>query len=413
MTKSTHPPSAPGPARIAPAKPTGDPEAPPKKSRYARWLALLGFNSLFLSIAVHSLFAVVATYLVVEHFQKKHINFHATEPPSPHNEVEHKVQLANKNKVDSAPPDLKRITSTDLSPITLPDVPTPPQTEDTSPTEMSGVGVDALAGPGGSGGGGGPGGGGDMTLFGSTEGTGLSGYLYDLKQTADKKDTGMNLPQYYQVLGKYLAGGWDESVLEAYYKSKSPLIADRIAISTRLSGEAPKAFNLENEVQPGLWVVHYHGKVSAPQAGDYHFLGFADNVLAVRIAGQIVLDAGWNNLTNDPRLKQPSDFAFPSYVTPAQQQGRDAHLRRGVSFHMDAGQFVDMDVLIGDDGGKCSFFLQVQNEAKTYDGSPAQYPFFQLGGGDAPNFSSDEEFPPFTRTQEPWQASSDSGLANP
>src|SRR5471030_957345 len=95
-----------------------------------RWFAYFGANSLAVSILLHVLFGIGATYLIVEHFQKKHINFHATEPPSQHTEVEHKVELAKRNNVESAPPDLKRVTTTDFSPITLPDVPNTPPTDD-------------------------------------------------------------------------------------------------------------------------------------------------------------------------------------------------------------------------------------------------------------------------------------------
>src|SRR5450755_2607755 len=103
-----------------------------------RWYAYFGANSMAISIFLHLLFGMGATFLVVEHFQKKHINFHATEPPSQHTEVEHKIELAKKNNVESAPPDLKRIVSTEVSPITLPEPPELPNDE-ASPSAMAGV----------------------------------------------------------------------------------------------------------------------------------------------------------------------------------------------------------------------------------------------------------------------------------
>src|SRR5277367_3640145 len=80
------------------------------------WTALLG-GSLWLAILLHVLFVGVATIIVVEHFQKKHINFQSTPPPAPNPDVEHKVELTKRNSVASAPPDLKRIVTTDISPI--------------------------------------------------------------------------------------------------------------------------------------------------------------------------------------------------------------------------------------------------------------------------------------------------------
>jgi hypothetical protein len=109
-----------------------------KKKR--RWFLAFSGNSLLISILLHVLFAVGATYFIVEHFQKKHINFRATAPPGEHTDVEHKIEMAKRNSVASAPPDLKRIVTTAVSSITLPDLPEVPQDDEVMPTAMSGVG---------------------------------------------------------------------------------------------------------------------------------------------------------------------------------------------------------------------------------------------------------------------------------
>jgi hypothetical protein len=374
--------------------------APPDKKW--RWLALFGGGTFWISVLLHVFFGALATYVVVEHFTKKHIDFHATEPPAPHTEVEHKVELAKKNNVESAPPDLKRITTTDISPISLPDVPETPVVSDAAPSPMAGEG-DLGEGMGGGNGTGGNGGG--APEFGLPDGTGLKGYFYDLKQTDDKRPTGMDWPKYYALLANYLDQGWNESLLKPYYKSQEPIFANLIAISTRPSEEAPKAFGLENEVKPGLWVVHYHAKVKAPQSGDYRFVGFGDNVLVVRIKGQVVLDAGFYPVLKNANLRTPLPFTFPSYVRYATKVW-DPHLKVGPAFHLDATETVDMDVLIGDDGGHCSFFLLIEKEGNIYgngDGGFIAYPFFQLDGNNSPTFSSEQEHPPNSGTPEPWQ----------
>ncbi len=124
------------------------------------WLAAFGVNSLVVSVLAHVLFGVGATYLIVEHFQKKHVNFHATEPPAPHTEVEHKVQMTKRNNVESAPPDLKRIVTTAISPVALPDVPVSTADTEMEPSPISGIdGVVGMGEGGGLGGGSGSGGG--------------------------------------------------------------------------------------------------------------------------------------------------------------------------------------------------------------------------------------------------------------
>jgi hypothetical protein len=381
--------------------PSGFTNDRPKKRR---WFAIFGANSLLVSILLHILFAVTATCLIVEHFQKKHINFHATEPPNQHTEVEHKVELSKRNNVESAPPDLKRIVTTDVSAITLPDVPQVSTTDDAAPTAMSGV--DGVMGSGmGSGRGGGSGGGdlGIPSAFGSSNGTGLVGYLYDLKQTSDKTPTNISESSYYETLSGYLATGWDDSILEKYYKVKDPLYSSCFAVTTRLSEEAPRAFHVENEVGPGLWVIHYHGNVMAPESGDYRFLGFADNILVVKIGDTTVLDGGWSPLSKKTSSQEKLPFIFPSYHN---NPAGDPHLRIGSAFHLDKDTPVNMDVLIGDDGGSCAFFLLIMKVGNPYekmgDGT-SKVPFFQLDTKAAPTFSGREEYPPYSTIPEPWQ----------
>ena len=245
--------------------------------------------------------------------------------------------------------------------------------------------------------------------FGSFTGSSaqLTGYLIDLKQTGNRQPTGMNEKKYYALLSKYINQGWDDSMLESYYKSKAPIYTNDYAITTRSSGEGPKAFGLEKEVHPGLWVIHYHARVQAPQAGEYRLVGFADNVLMVKIRGETVLDGGWNPLTGKAILHQIFPYALPSYISVASKSrgSHDAHLKIGSMFHLDNADPVDMDVLIGDDGGACSFFLLIEREGNTYQKAPdgtSKYPFFQLGTGPAPILSDKEEHPPYSTMPEPW-----------
>jgi hypothetical protein len=79
---------------------------------------------------------------------------------------------------------------------------------------------------------------------------------------------------------------------------------------------------------------------------------------------------------------------------------------------MDASTPVDMDVLIGDDGGKCAFYLLIEkiggNYQKVDNGNGAQkLPYFQLGVHSAPSFSSGQETPPYSTHTEPWQGVGD------
>jgi hypothetical protein len=388
------------------ASPTPEVAEKPVKKRW--WLALFGGGTFWISVFLHVFFAAVATYVVVEHFTKKHIDFHATEPPAPHTEVEHKVEMAKKNNVDSAPPDLKRITTTDISPISLPDVPETPKVSDATPSPMAGEG-DLGEGMGSGNGTGGNGGG--SPEFGVADGTGLQGYFYDLKQTPGGEPTAKSADFYnkfYDILKDYMKRGWNDAILDHYFKSDAPLYASSFAIPIRPSSDAPKAFQLENKVKPSFWAIHYHGKVMAPESADYQFVGFGDNILVVKIGGEVVLDAGWSPLfPTRANLHKTLPFQWTEqYSKDHRYPATYGLLKSGPKFHMDAMAPVDMDVLIGDDGGVCGFFLMVMKAGNKYetmpDGTP-KAPFFQLNNEGPPDFSSGDVHPPFSPLPEPWQ----------
>jgi len=130
---------------------------PPIKKRWS-WKNLFG-GFLGISILAHLLFISGATYLVVQRIQaKRKLTFQAG-PPSPNpatQQVEHKVQM-QKEQTMSAPQMAKRITTTGLGKVSLPEMPEmPTQTDDVKPMKMSqnlGMGTATmLGGNGGRGG---------------------------------------------------------------------------------------------------------------------------------------------------------------------------------------------------------------------------------------------------------------------
>ena len=212
--------------------------------------------------------------------------------------------MAQKKKSGGAPPQAKRIVSTGLAKVSLPEMPSLPTAVTVAPSMMSGLGGAGFGqgmgfGSGmGSGTGGGNGGGG-MTMFGfrNAGGGGLPGELFDLKQTRGRQPTGVDNKKYGQVVGDFIKGGWQEGHLHAYYKAPQALYAAQFLIPDIDANLAPKAFEVEKEVKPERWVALYKGKVTAPEAGTFHFVGGADDIMFVKFNGKTVLNASWNNPT--------------------------------------------------------------------------------------------------------------------
>jgi hypothetical protein len=221
--------------------------------------------------------------------------------------------------------------------------------------------------------------------FGSSTGTSnqLEGYLYDLKQTADGKPTGMTPEHYHQILAKFVGASWDESILASYYKSPKPLYASQILIPNMDSEEGPKAFGLDKEVQPRMWIIWYKG--SAPASADYRFAGFCDDILLVRIGGRTVLDGSIGTLATQLAVTTP----WPNkWITNPGGGDNYGQLREGILVSLTQGDPTDIDIIIGEEpGGNFNASLFVLRTGKTYPTNTAGeplLPLFQLGAGTSP-----------------------------
>ena len=367
----------------------------PKRKRSA----VFSGNALLVTILLHLFFGLIATYLIVEHFQKKKPTFTSQAPQDTPEEIEHKIQVQKRNSAQSAPQDLKRIVTTSVSDIVLPDPPEVPPPDDAQPTMMSGAGGDGMFGDGHGNGTGGPGTGGGFNIdlpYGAPGKGGLVGTLYDLKQTPDRDPTDIAENAIEQTGGfdrnwatspaslrgievlRDFIRTWEPDVLDRYYKSPQTLSAPQICIPVTASENAPKAFKVEGIVHPRRWIVVYHAKIIPPEAGSYRFVGFGDDFMAVRVGERNVLDASWSGTGEelDPQANSGDDLGIG---------WESQKLKVGKWVQMDAGEAVEMKVLIGEGpGGQSGFLLLVQ---KLVDGQPGPLCLFQLQDTPVPPIS--------------------------
>jgi hypothetical protein len=125
---------------------------------------------LALVIGLHIVAGIGAGYIIVSQFQAKRKLTFSGGPPTTNasqRALEHKVAMGKKRNVMSAPAQAKRITTSGLAKVALPDMPAMPSATDVMPGRMSGMGGFGF-GPGGGGGGGlgEGGGGGNVNFFG-------------------------------------------------------------------------------------------------------------------------------------------------------------------------------------------------------------------------------------------------------
>ena len=376
-----------GNATLIPMIGTTTPVKAPANPRPIRWRQF-GGRFLIISVAVHLLFGAVAAYLVVQTIQaKRKLTFQSGPkgPSAPMRALEHKVQM-KKQQALSAPPQAKRVTTSGLAKVSLPDMPAmPSMTAALSPGAVSGMGAAGLAPgalTGGLGGMGGKGGA-AINFFGArTGGAGLPGTIYDLKQDRARKPTGMTPDRYGTIISQFARGGFNEAVFSPYFRGEKPLYATQIFVPRIDANGGPQAFGLENIIQPKMWCVLYKGRVTAPDSGTYHFVGAGDDVLIVRFDGRLVLDNGTGSFTSwKPQQHYNYDFKHDAWYNA---RGHAVGDRMDVT----AGSLYPIEVLIGEQpGGFCLFNLFVEKEGATYakdgKGNPI-LPIFRLADSKVP-----------------------------
>jgi hypothetical protein len=379
------------------------------------WKKMTERRFLFISVAVHLLVGIIAGIFVVQSIVAKRKLTFTSAPPSPNKSqraLEHKVTMAKKQNTMSAPAQAKRITSTGLAKVSLPDMPAISSSTDFNAGKMAGMGgtgvglgfKGGLATSGGKGALGGP-----ISFFGmrgKNENV-LHAKFYDLKQSKDKKPYPMEYGNFFGTITKFIKDNdWSLSILSKYYCAPAPLFAPRLYVPLGLSVEAPKAFGVEKEATPGFWLVHYKGRFRALKKGTFRFVGSADNVLVVRLNKKNVL-ASAHTIGNslDPSANSNPPEKLGSACGGYRFKGQSWQLDAGKWFDVSKGQTFDIEILIGDDqGGSFAAYLFYEEKGAIYpkrpDGSAFVYPVFELDGSPMPPVTFNNSNPPIHATSE-------------
>ena len=379
------------------------PATEPKRSFWSR---IFTRKFLFVSILAHLLFGLGATDPIVQSdHAKRKLTFQGGPPgtnPSKH-ALEHKVSMAQKKKTGGAPPQAKRIATTGLSAIALPEMPSAcrprltsrpgwrrawevPASARASASETGWAAEWEAAEDGG----------GNFSFFGfrGSGGGGLIGSMYDLKQNRARKPTkigegGAQTPLYTEEVKKIAKSGFHEGGLSGFFKAPQVLSSSQFLIPVMDANEGPKAYGVEKDVQPGRWVAIYRGRVSPPKSGTYRFVGAADDVILVRVGGRLVLDG---SLVASSEF-QPDGVYHLDYGANHARGG----FVKGKAVHCDAGQFYDMEVLIGErPGGLFYVVLLVEEEGVEYKKDGSGNPILPLFRTAAAKLPSGTVLPPMT-----------------
>ncbi len=352
------------------------------------WWNRFGGEGFFVSVGIHILLVLLAAFLIIsvtKESAKKDPNSFSTGAgggAAGEKAKQFKTRLQPKNPKTTAKTPARITTKSATATIALPDVPS---------VSMSALNTGLMGGGSSKGFGGGSGGGigsgigigagngkNFVSLFGGRGmGNGLMGEFWDIKRAKDKKPlitlrpgvsnygyTDDEISDYFRAIRKIVSARGDATAaLEKYFHADAVLSANGIFQPTMAASEAPKAFGVEKEVAPVLWLGIYRSRIRAPFADQFRFVGGCDNVLLVIANGKIVLDG---SLKHTPGDSVRNYYAADWKTTTAPIPGLNARPATN-NFGMVYGDWVRMDqttdteitIVLGESGGDYGAFLTI------------------------------------------------------
>lgn len=352
-----------------------------KLSKY--WYAV-GGGSLLLSLTVHALLLVGAYFLITTiALPEKPIDFLPGGESKDGDAASHDLSKMMKEKrrrpLQQSVPRQKIVSQTALAAIQLPDIPMEsidlPQTSSLMGGMSGSSGFGGLGAGSGSGSGKGMGMGkgfAPMTFFGRVGGEGLPGAFYDMKQDRERKALPYSgaFPDYIAAINKAASRRFSPTALKDYYKAQQEVSFTYLMVPNMAATEGPKCFNVEKEVEPRGWFVHYSGMVTPPKSGTYRFVGFFDDLLIVYVNNKPVLDGSWVPMAGVGEGKYDNEIR-QEFKGPPVAGSRTAYFGKWVKMH----EPFKLDIVVGETpGGRVGGLLMVQDKNGKYeeraDGTP-------------------------------------------
>ena len=308
--------------------------------------------SLLVHAAAFMLAGLLVVFNVVHKEEKKFV------PPKPVDRPKMKLKKPKVKVKKSAKPKSTQRIVTKVQKASMPDIQLP---------EMSGM-TDGLAG--------GIGGFeiapdlGSVSMFGSKTSIGndLEGTFYDFKRDRSGRTIPVDTDgdEWRGLINKFMRQGWKKSVFSRYYRAPQKLYATTVVVPVTKSGIAPVAFG-DEEAVGALWAVHYTGQLTHKEGIKFRFWGIGDEVLMVRVGGEIVLGAWWPG--ERFRGQGLGSLWESSSIQSERYQWGNNMAVIGDWIELEPGESKDLEILIGDNGGIACFILGIEEEGMEYERS--------------------------------------------
>ena len=216
-----------------------------------------------------------------------------------------------------------------------------------------------------------------MSFFGGTRsvsvGNDFEGTFYALNMDRHGKFEEMPDQTYFDTVTRFIESDWSPYVFAPYYRAPKKLYTTQFAIPNTDSGLGPSSFGLgwDTLFDPYRWLVHYKGNIKSKKGGRYRFWSAADDILFVRVNGELVLNGTWGEFQRDVYDWDPQSEEHLKYPM--------SHIEASVGnwFELQPDEVIEMELLFGEVvGGQtaCMLLIEDKEESPYYsrreDGMP-------------------------------------------
>ncbi len=197
---------------------------------------------------------------------------------------------------------------------------------------------------------------------GQTIGNDLEGTFYDFKRNRRGNYTGAGNSTYKEKIRVFMHRDWKSSVLSGFYRSPRRIYATMIVVPPCSSAVAPAAFG-EEGATGRYWMIHYKGALVHKDDIVFRFWGSGDEILSIRVDGEIVLAACWDTV----QMEMVGDLWRSHSVDSRRYYMGNNRAVVGDWITLEAGVPRRIEVLLGDNGGEACAMLAVEVKGVDYE----------------------------------------------
>ena len=236
-------------------------------------------------------------------------------------------------------------------------------------------------------------------IFGSSEQVdgSLQGYLFDFKQDPDQRGIRHSNTIFENHIAEFIRDrNWDRGWLEEnFFKAPNSLSTTQIFFPTVRASAGPDFFGAGDIVDEMRWVVHYKGRFAPEESGQFRFVGYAGEVVIVRLNGEVVLDGSHPFLRSRNRTPvysegrgqrsgrdmtewQEEDHGYDHKIFTGGSWSRHRWYY-GTPMNFRQGQPMDLEILIGErGGGDFNAFLMIKEVGRDIEMDEHGRPIHEL-----------------------------------